>query len=73
MKGTANNQIKTKINMITKWYEVTCDCCGAAINHYIEWKPTKKELKADKIYCTSTHQFCDEKCYEEWKRQQHTR
>lgn len=26
--------------MIEKWYEVTCDYCGAAMNHYVKCKPT---------------------------------
>ena len=59
--------------MITKWYEVSCDCCGGTINHYIEWKPTKKELEADGAYCTTINQFCDKNCYEEWKKRQHTK
>lgn len=33
--------------MITKLYEVTCDRCGACINHYIGNRPTMHELKSD--------------------------
>lgn len=31
--------------MITRWYEVTCDNCNCALNHYINIKPTIKILK----------------------------
>lgn len=43
--------------MILKWYEVTCDYCGAAINHYAG-KPTRGMLEADGAICTATKQFC---------------
>ena len=32
---------------ITKVYEVTCDKCGQAINHYIHYKPSLKQLRKD--------------------------
>lgn len=53
--------------MIEKWYEVTCDYCGTGINHYIGNKPTKEEMKDDRIVCTSTKQFCSNECYANWK------
>lgn len=32
---------------ITKWYEVCCDKCGVAINHYLHYKPSIKQLRED--------------------------
>lgn len=32
---------------ITKWYEVCCDVCGVAINHYKDYKPSLKQLRED--------------------------
>lgn len=32
---------------ITKWYEVCCDKCGVAINHYSHYKPSIKQLRED--------------------------
>ena len=32
---------------VTKWYEVCCDICGAAINHYFHYKPSIKQLRED--------------------------
>ena len=29
---------------IVKWYEVSCDICGKAINHY-RYRPTTNDLK----------------------------
>lgn len=53
--------------MIEKWYEVTCDYCGAGINHYIGNKPTTEEMKGDKIVCVANRQFCSNECYAKWK------
>lgn len=49
--------------MIEKWYEVTCDYCGKALNHYINMKPTTKMLKEDDIVVHNNHTFCDKECY----------
>lgn len=59
--------------MIQKWYEVTCDYCGAAINHYASLKPTMAELEADGVICTATKQFCDDQCYADWQHDKQTR
>ena len=32
---------------VIKWYEVCCDICGAAINHYLHYKPSIKQLRED--------------------------
>lgn len=52
--------------MVQKWYEVTCDYCGVAINHYIGIRPTRKMLEDDGVVCTPTKQFCNEICWGEW-------
>lgn len=33
--------------MIRKIYEVSCDKCGATINHYLHYKPSLKQLRED--------------------------
>ncbi len=48
--------------MITKWYEVTCDWCGGAINHYIDKKPTKKILDGDGCILLKDKIFCSLQC-----------
>lgn len=52
--------------MIEKWYEVTCDQCGIAMNHYPGRKPDNKELSSDGFIVTATKQFCCQECYDEW-------
>jgi hypothetical protein len=52
--------------MITKWYEVTCDCCGVAINHYIEQKPTKQMLVDDGCVIRNGKIFCTKQCFERY-------
>ena len=52
--------------MIEKWYEVTCDYCGAAINHYVKCKPTTEVMESDGIVCTAAKQFCSDECYANW-------
>lgn len=32
---------------VIKCYEVCCDICGAAINHYVHYKPSIEQLKED--------------------------
>ena len=32
---------------VIKWYEVCCDICGTAINHYLHYKPSIKQLRED--------------------------
>lgn len=32
---------------VIKCYEVCCDICGAAINHYLHYKPSIEQLKED--------------------------
>lgn len=49
--------------MITKWYEVTCDYCGNVLNHYIDIKPSDKELKDDGFYVKGHKHFCNINCY----------
>lgn len=34
--------------MIQKWYEVSCDYCGCAVNHYT-YRPTATDLRKDGI------------------------
>lgn len=53
--------------MIARWYEVTCDYCGAVINHYAVRKPSNEMLEEDGAICTATKQFCDDKCYADWQ------
>lgn len=53
--------------MITKWYEVTCDWCGGAINHYIDKKPSKKMLKDEGCILHKDKIFCTEQCYNNYK------
>ena len=51
--------------MIKRWYEITCDYCGAAINHF-PYKPTNDELEADGCVCTKTKHFCNDVCFGYW-------
>ena len=53
--------------MIEKWYEVTCDYCGWALNHYVGNKPTKKELENDGFIVYKGMDFCSERCLNDWK------
>ena len=55
--------------MIEKWYEVTCDYCGAAVNHYPGVKPTRKELENDGLVVFKDKVFCDQECLDSWKRE----
>lgn len=52
--------------MIQKWYEVTCDYCGAGINHYIGRRPTREMLEAYGAVCTATKHFCRQECFDDW-------
>ena len=52
--------------MMEKWYELTCDYCGARINYYFGRRPSRAELEADGVYCTATKHFCNEKCWSDW-------
>lgn len=55
--------------MITKVYEVTCDYCGWAINHYMGNKPTADELKRDGFVVMGGMVFCSEQCRNDWRNQ----
>lgn len=66
MKWT-DNPIKLGCNMIEKWYEVTCDYCGKAVNHYIGNKPNKNELIEDGFFVYKKLIFCDKECFKKWK------
>lgn len=57
--------------MITKWYEVTCDCCGKGLNHYIDKKPTKEDLRNDGFVVYSNLIFCNTLCYRNYKQKQY--
>ncbi len=56
--------------MIQKWYEVSCDICGIALNHYIALKPTPTKLRHDGIKVIinngKVHTYCEE-CYKKIK------
>lgn len=56
--------------MIEKWYEVTCDYCGFAINHYVGNKPGKKELENDGFIVYKGLVFCSKQCFNDWKAEQ---
>lgn len=58
-------KLKNK-TMITKIYKVTCDYCGATLNHYIGRKPKKDELRNDGFVITATKVFCNERCINDW-------
>lgn len=55
--------------MIEKWYEVTCDYCNWALNHYIGNKPTREELEDDGFIVYKGMVFCGEECFENWKKE----
>ena len=52
--------------MITKWYEVTCDYCGRAINHYVGKKPSRELMESNGTITTPTKQFCCEACMDDY-------
>ena len=61
--------------MIQKTIKIICDNCGQGIYDYgdIPIRQCLKHLKENNLaYVVYTnggrHEFCDEKCYEEWKR-----
>lgn len=53
-----------------KYYEVSCDSCGHALNHYGKLKPTPTDLRRDGIKVIinngKTLVYCDE-CFEKIK------
>lgn len=53
--------------MIEKWYEVTCDYCADAINHYIGNKPSRQEMVDDGIIVVNNKHFCSNDCYNKYK------
>lgn len=52
--------------MIQKYYEVTCDYCGRALNHYISKRPSNELLRDDGFVTTATKHFCDIECWGNW-------
>lgn len=52
--------------MIQLVYEVYCDYCGRALNHYIGKRPTTLQLLHDGFTCTATKTFCNNACYGDW-------
>lgn len=52
--------------MKAKWYELTCDNCRTAINHYLNHRPTRAMLKEDGVICIDNHHFCCTECWAEW-------
>ena len=52
--------------MLQKWYELTCDCCGSAINHYIGSKPSREMLKQDGVIICGDKHFCSDECKDEY-------
>lgn len=56
--------------MIRKWYEVSCDGCGIALNHYT-FSPTPTRLRQDgikvRIYNGKKHTYCSE-CFKQDKK-----
>lgn len=49
--------------MLTKWWELTCDYCGTAMNHYIGNKPSNDELIQDGFYVNGSKHYCNINCY----------
>lgn len=49
--------------MLTKWWELTCDYCGATMNHYIGNKPSNDELIQDGFYVSGSKHYCNINCY----------
>lgn len=60
--------------MIQKTIKVICDNCGQGIYDFSDIPIRQLLKKADevgfKVVYTNggRHEFCDEKCYQEWKR-----
>lgn len=57
--------------MLEKWYELSCDYCGGAINHYPDRKPSKELLKKDCAVVSGDKHFCTQGCYEQYKKQKY--
>jgi len=49
--------------MLTKWWELCCDFCGSAINHYMGNKLSYKELIDDGVYINGFKHYCNKECY----------
>lgn len=52
--------------MIRKWYEVSCDFCGATIDHYPLKRPTREQIEKSGGKTSATKQFCCEECWGQW-------
>lgn len=52
--------------MIMKWYEITCDYCGTAVNH-LPYRPSNDELEKDGIIIRRGKHFCCNQCYILWR------
>lgn len=48
--------------MVKRWYEVTCDMCGYALNHYVDRAPSTRLLQGDGIVVKDGKHFCDDEC-----------
>lgn len=53
--------------MITRWYEIICDYCEAAIAHELgSVKNAEYMLEKRGGLKKGKHHFCDETCYQAW-------
>lgn len=52
--------------MIRKWYEITCDYCGGAMDH-LPFKPSDECLKKDGVIIKRGKHFCCDECYTSWE------
>lgn len=59
--------------MIVSSYEVRCDWCCKAINHYIYNKPTKKILEGDGCILLKDKIFCSLQCCNYYRRMERER
>lgn len=46
--------------MRKRYFEIVCDKCGIAINHYPIKSPTNKQLDEDGVYRRGKKHYCDD-------------
>jgi len=56
---------KNSFDMIKRWYEVSCDYCGAAITH-LPYRPDKEELDGLGCVFIGGKLFCCKDCAAEY-------